>query len=74
MRDITLQDVTSTGGLNPYAGVLICNVSNPCEKIVFERVLVQQGVRDGVDKTLPFIVQEVHGSAIDTTPSVEFLV
>eukprot|EP00602_Paraphysomonas_sp_CaronLab_P007374 CAMPEP_0185036788 /NCGR_PEP_ID=MMETSP1103-20130426/30255_1 /TAXON_ID=36769 /ORGANISM="Paraphysomonas bandaiensis, Strain Caron Lab Isolate" /LENGTH=121 /DNA_ID=CAMNT_0027574465 /DNA_START=163 /DNA_END=525 /DNA_ORIENTATION=- len=43
ITDISLQNVISVGGLNPYPGVILCNASNPGKNFFFRRVKMTRG-------------------------------
>ena len=70
MSDITLRNVTSVGGLNPYAGVVLCNSSNPCTGFYFDNVNIQEGRNQNY--TLPFITSNVFGEQLNSSPIPSF--
>ena len=68
-EDITLRNVTSTGGLFP-AGIVRCNSTNPCKNFKFDDVHVTSPVWDmfGVG----YITEYIQGTEDDDTPIPDF--
>lgn len=69
ISDITLRNITSTGGYLP-AGILRCNETNPCTNIVFENVDVRSSVWDTLHES--YITENVHGTATGSFPHPSF--
>lgn len=61
ISDITLKNITSTGGLLP-AGILRCNETNPCKNFWFEDVNLRSTFWDFLGKG--FITEYVEGHAV----------
>jgi len=69
MRDITLRNVTSTGSLLP-AGVILCNVTNPCTNFKFENVNMRSKLWDTLG--IGYINHFSEGVAINSFPDPKF--
>jgi hypothetical protein len=70
MTNITLRNVTSTGGLLP-AGIIRCNSTRPCTGFHFEDVNVSQPFWDLIGKG-GYITEYIEGTAIRSTPDPKF--
>lgn len=68
IRDVTLRNVTMIGGVNPFAGLVRCNASNPCTGFLFDSVRVTELL-----DTENYIVEFVEGVAIDSLPVPGFM-
>ena len=64
VRNITLRNVTSEGGILP-PGIVRCNASNPCQNINFENVQLSGWWRD---LNWTFISEYAHGSVVNSYP------
>lgn len=71
IKDITLRNVTSSGGLLP-AGTLRCNEANPCLNFLFEDVQVHAPFWDLFKHG--FITENVHGKSLRVHPDPHFQV
>ena len=69
MQDITLRNITSTGGLLP-AGILRCNSTNPCTGFVFEDVNVKSAFWDLLG--YGYITEFVEGTSTNNFPDPNF--
>jgi len=69
MRDITLRNITSTGSLLP-AGVILCNVTNPCTNFKFENVNMRSKLWDTLG--IGYINHFSEGVSINSFPDPQF--
>ena len=69
MRDITLRNVTSTNSLLP-AGVILCNVTNPCTNFKFEDVNMKTPLWDAIG--IGYINHFSEGIATNSFPDPKF--
>ena len=69
MDVITLRNITMTGGVNPFAGVIRCNVTRPCTRFRFENV----NVKEALD-TENYIVEYIDGTAVSCSPTPDFAI
>jgi len=69
MRDITLRNITSTGSLLP-AGVILCNVTNPCTNFKFENVNMRSWLWDSLG--IGYINHYSEGVATNSFPDPKF--
>merc|ERR1712166_1408144 len=69
MRNITLRNVTSTGSLLP-AGVILCNVTNPCTNFKFENVNMRTPLWDALG--IGYINHFSEGVSINSFPDPKF--
>jgi len=69
ISNITLRNVTSKGGILP-AGILRCNVSNPCTGFTFDNVDVRSEFWDTLGKG--WITEYVEGTSVNTFPDPGF--
>ena len=67
MYNITLRDISMSGGVNPFAGVVRCNATRPCTGFLFENIHVKE-----TPDTENYIVEFVYGKAIKCSPSPDF--
>lgn len=70
LTNITLKNITSTGGLLP-AGIIRCNSTNPCTGFHFEDVNISSPFWDLIGKG-GFITEYIEGTAIRSTPDPKF--
>mmetsp|Transcript_35006 Transcript_35006/g.25483 ORF Transcript_35006/g.25483 Transcript_35006/m.25483 type:complete len:102 (-) Transcript_35006:145-450(-) len=74
IKDVTLRNITSTGGIFP-PGVLRCHESNPCTGMVFEDVHITGWWDSLVGRILGvnnFIVENMEGTVTKSHPKPRF--
>ena len=69
ISDITLRNVTSHGSILP-AGILRCNISNPCTNFVFEDVQLYSTLWDALD--MGFVTEYIEGTTSNVHPDPGF--
>ena len=68
VRNITLRNIVSKGGLLP-PGIIRCNETNPCTGFVFENVNLSGWL---IHKDNGFITENVQGVSINSFPDPHF--
>jgi len=69
ISDITLRNVTSSGGLLP-AGIIRCNETNPCKNFNFENVDIRSEFWDTLGQG--YIVENIEGTTSNVFPDPGF--
>jgi len=69
IRKVSLINVTSTRAINPYAGALLCDATNPCTDFIFENVLFQDL---NTTTQAQFIAENLFGTSASCVPDPMF--